>query len=98
MAFCVEMLKNCPLFSTFSQYLTMSQLGSPYLYPGLVDGKRYGDLLPTMLNYVRCMMWKNTLSNLRTLTTEALSKQIHAALDGWNTLEIDTLQAPCSMT
>lgn len=98
MAFCVEMLKNCPLFSKFSQYLTMSQLGSPYLYPGLVDGKRYGDLLPTMLNYVRCMMRKNMLSNLRTLTTEALSKQIYAALDGWNTLEIDTLQAPCSMT
>ena len=76
----------------------MSQLGSPYLYPGLVDGKRYGDLLPTMLNYVRCMMRKNTLSNLRTLTTEALSKQILAALDGWSTLEIDMLQAPCSMT
>lgn len=64
----------------------------------LVDEKRYGDLLPTMLNYVCCMMWKNTLSNLRAPTSEALSKQILGALDGWNTLEIDTLQAPCSMT
>lgn len=63
-----------------------------------MDEKRYGDLLPTMLNYVRCMMWKNTLSNLRALTTEAVSKQILAALDGWSTLEIDTLQAPCLMT
>lgn len=64
----------------------------------LVDEKRYGDLLPTMLNYVRCMMWKNTLSNLRAPTTEALSKQIIAALDGWNTVDMDTFTAPCSMS
>lgn len=64
----------------------------------LVDEKHYGDSLATMLHYVRCMMWKNTLSNLRAPTSEALSKQILGALDGWNKLEIDTLQASCSMT